>query len=126
MGKRKRESALKLKEQKKVTARLREIPTSPRKMRLVADMVRGLQVDKATYLLEHSPQYATIAMAKLLKSAVSNWEIKNVDKDITTLYIKEVFVDGGTMLKRLKPAPQGRGHRIRRRSNHITIVLDNK
>lgn len=126
MGKRKRESALKLKEQKKVTARLREIPTSPRKMRLVADMVRGLQVDKATYLLEHSPQYATIAMAKLLKSAVSNWEIKNVDKDIITLYIKEVFVDGGTMLKRLKPAPQGRGHRIRRRSNHITIVLDNK
>ncbi len=105
---------------------LKDCPSSPRKMRLVADMVRGMQAERAQQVLRFSTQHASIKLEKLLLSAVNNWEQKNEGADTSNLYIKEIFVDGGTMLKRLRPAPQGRGHRIRKRSNHVTIIIDNK
>lgn len=130
MGARKKIRAEKIKEQKSQVAfaKLRNCPTSPRKMRLVADMVRGMDVEKALYVLKYSPKEASNRMEKLLSSAVSNWEQKfetTFDVD-SGLYIKEVFVDSARILKRLRPAPQGRAHRIRKRSNHVTIVLDTK
>ncbi|MCB0487252.1 MAG: 50S ribosomal protein L22 [Cyclobacteriaceae bacterium] len=108
------------------TAYLKDVPTSPRKMRLVADMIRGQRVSKALSLLKYESKYPAARLEKLLLSAVSNWEIKNSDKKLeeADLFIKEIFVDGGRILKRLRPAPQGRAHRIRKRSNHVTLVVD--
>jgi large subunit ribosomal protein L22 len=105
---------------------LKNVPTSPRKMRLVADMIRGQKVSKALGLLKFQPNVASPVLHKLLLSAVANWEQTNEDAKLedAELYVKTVFVDGGRMLKRLRPAPQGRAHRIRKRSNHITIVID--
>ena len=107
-------------------ASLSDIPTSPRKMRLVANLIRGKKVFHALNILKFEPKSGATRLEKLLRSAIANWESKNSDLDIeeADLYIKEVFVDGGRMLKRLRPAPQGRGHRIRKRSNHVTMVID--
>ena len=127
MGKRKKLSAEAHKEARKdvYSAKLRNIPSSPRKMRLVADMVRGQEVFKALGLLHFSNKQAAADVEKLLKSAISNWEQKNGKKaEDGELYIKSIFVDCAPMLKRLRPAPQGRGYRIRKRSNHVTIYLD--
>ncbi len=107
---------------------LRNVPTSPRKMRLVVDLIRGQKVSKALAILKHQPQSAAPVLHKVLLSAVANWQQKNEDIKLedTDLYVKSAFVDGGKMLKRLRPAPQGRAHRIRKRSNHITIVIDDE
>lgn len=107
-------------------AKLRNVPTSPRKMRLLADLVRGQKVVNALNILKFDSKHNSIALEKLVLSAISNWEEKNSDASVedANLYIKEIFVDGGKMLKRLRPAPQGRAHRIRKRSNHVTIVVD--
>ena len=107
-------------------AKLRDVPTSPRKMRLIADLIRGQRVSRALGLLKYQPQAAAVTLQKVLLSAVANWQQKNENERIedADLYVKTIFVDGGPMLKRLRPAPQGRGHRIRKRSNHITIVID--
>ena len=127
MGKRKRESAILMKEaNKKLTfAKLNNCPTSPRKMRLVADQVRGESINQALAILKFSPKEASRKLEKLLLSAISNWQAKNEEKDLekADLFVKEIKVDSGKMLKRLRPAPQGRAHRIRKRSNHVTIVL---
>ncbi len=106
-------------------AKLNDCPTSPRKMRLVADLVRGLEVNKALGLLKFSKKEASERLGKLVLSAVDNWQAKNEDKRLEdeTLYIKEVYVDSARMLKRLQTAPQGRAHRIRKRSNHVTLVV---
>ncbi len=128
MGVRKQQRAELNKEAKrtKYYARLRNCPTSPRKMRLVADMIRNMRVNQAIDVLRNCPKEAARRLEKLLLSAISNWEQKNEDIRIeeTDLYIKEIFVDQARTLKRLRPAPQGRAHRIRKRSNHVTIVLD--
>lgn len=130
MGARKRIRAEKLKEAKKqeYVARLRNVPTSPRKMRLVADMVRGMEVNKALDVLKFSTKEASRRVEKLLLSVISNWKEKNEDVRLeeANLYIKEIYVDSGRILKRLRPAPQGRAHRIRKRSNHVTIKVDSK
>lgn len=107
-------------------AKWRNIPTSTRKMRLVADMVRGMKVIDALNVLRFESKVGGKKIEQLLKTAVANWENKYEDYDIdeADLYIKEIFVDGGRMLKRLRPAPQGRGHRIRKRSNHVTLIID--
>lgn len=127
MGNRKRQSAQALKEAKKTLAfaKLNNCPTSPRKMRLVADQVRGESIDKALAILKFSPKEASRRLEKLVLSAIANWQSKNESQDIekAALYISEIKVDGGSMLKRLRPAPQGRAHRIRKRSNHVTVVL---
>jgi large subunit ribosomal protein L22 len=127
MGVRKRESADARKEANKsiAFAKLNNCPTSPRKMRLVADMVRGLKVEQALNVLRFSSKEASRKLEKLLLSAINNWEQKNSDASLEDagLFVKEIRVDGGAMLKRLRPAPQGRAHRIRKRSNHVTIVL---
>ncbi|MBQ9219254.1 MAG: 50S ribosomal protein L22 [Muribaculaceae bacterium] len=127
MGKRKHEAAQAHKQARKdvCSAKLRNIPSSPRKMRLVADMVRGVEVFKALGLLHFSNKAAAADIEKLLKSAISNWEQKNETKaESGQLYIKTITVDCAPMLKRLRPAPQGRGYRIRKRSNHVTLFLD--
>lgn len=127
MGKRKRESAANYKEAKKSMyfARLNDVPTSPRKMRLVADMIRGVEVTKALGLLKYSTKEAAGRMEKLLRSAIANWEQKTEMKaEDGNLIVSEVYVDCGRTLKRLRPAPQGRGYRIRKRSNHVTIFVD--
>ena len=127
MGNRKRQSAETIKEAKKNTAfaKLNNCPTSPRKMRLVADQVRGEGVDKALAILKFSPKEASRRLEKLLLTAIANWQSKNEEADVENaeLFVKEIRVDGGRMLKRLRPAPQGRAHRIRKRSNHVTLVL---
>ena len=127
MGNRKRQSAHALKEAKKslAYAKLNNCPTSPRKMRLVADQVRGESIGKALAILKFSPKEASRRLEKLLISAISNWQTKNESEDIekSNLFVSEIRVDGGSMLKRLRPAPQGRAHRIRKRSNHVTVVL---
>ena len=106
-------------------AKLRNVPTSPRKMRLVVDMIRGVEVYKALGILKFSNKEAARRVEKLLRSAVANWEQKNERKaDAGELYVSTVFVDCAPMLKRLRPAPQGRGYRIRKRSNHVTIFVD--
>lgn len=109
-------------------AKLNDCPTSPRKMRLVVDMIRGERVEKALYILKYSNKEVSQRVEKLLLSAIKNWEAKNegVRPEESELYIKTVTVDCGRMLKRLRPAPQGRGYRIRKRSNHVTIVVDSK
>lgn len=129
MGKRKQISAEKRKEALKSVyfAKLNNVPTSPRKMRLVADMIRGMEVNRALGVLKYSTKEASGRMEKLLRSAIANWEQKTEQKaDSETLYISEVFVDSATMLKRLRTAPQGRGYRIRKRSNHVTLYVDTK
>ncbi|MEJ2161961.1 MAG: 50S ribosomal protein L22 [Robiginitalea sp.] len=127
MGVRKRQMAERLKEEKSqlVFAKLNNCPTSPRKMRLVADLVRGEDVEKALAILRFNTKEASQRLEKLLLSAIANWQAKNEEADIeeAKLFIKEIRVDGGRMLKRLRPAPQGRAHRIRKRSNHVTLVL---
>ena len=127
MGVRKREMAERIKEEKKqlAFAKLNNCPTSPRKMRLVADLVRGEKVERALHILRFNPKEASRRLEKLLLSAIANWQAKNEDASIedADLFIKEIRVDGGSMLKRLRPAPQGRAHRIRKRSNHVTIVV---
>ena len=127
MGKRKRKSAEVIKDSKKSAffAKLNNCPISPRKMRLVADQVRGESIDKALAILKFSPKEASKRLEKLLLSAIANWQSKNESEDIekAALFISEIRVDGGSMLKRLRPAPQGRAHRIRKRSNHVTMVL---
>jgi large subunit ribosomal protein L22 len=109
-------------------AKLKNHPTSPRKMRLLADEIRCLNVEKALALLEHHPQHSSTPLHKLLWSAVKNWEQKNEGKSAAdaSLIVKTVFVDGGRVLKRMRPAPQGRGYRVRKRSNHVTIIVDTK
>ncbi|WP_026461707.1 50S ribosomal protein L22 [Adhaeribacter aquaticus] len=109
-------------------AKLKNVPTSPRKMRLVAGLVRGQSVNKALGLLKFEANAGAEKIEKLLLSALSNWQQKNEDARIeeSNLYIKEIRVDEGKMLKRLRPAPQGRGHRIRKRSNHVTLVIDSR
>jgi len=127
MGLRKRQSAEKIKEAKKQVAfaKLNNCPTSTRKMRIVADSVRGKKVDMALTILKFSQKEASNRLEKLLMSAISNWQSKNEDADVeqANLFIKEIRVDSAGMLKRLRPAPQGRAHRIRKRSNHVTLIL---
>jgi len=128
MGARKRLKAEQLKEEKKsmAIAKLNNSPIAPRKMRLVADLVRGVEVNKALNILQHNAKEASHSLEKLLRSAIANWEQKNEDRSIEeeTLVVKSIEVSGGRMLKRIQPAPQGRAHRIRKRSNHVTIVID--
>jgi large subunit ribosomal protein L22 len=130
MGVRKKNMADQRKEAKKslAFAKLTNCPTSPRKMRLVVDLVRGLEVEKALQILKFSSKEASINVEKLLLSAIANWQAKNEDASIEEagLFVKEICVDSAGMLKRLRPAPQGRAHRIRKRSNHVTIVLGSK
>ena len=127
MGSRKKQMAEAIKAEKKQVAfaKLNNCPTSPRKMRLVADLVRGEQVEKALNILRFSQKEASRRLEKLLLSAIANWQAKNEDASMedAELFVKEIRVDGGSMLKRLRPAPQGRAHRIRKRSNHVTVVL---
>jgi large subunit ribosomal protein L22 len=128
MGARKRNTA----EQRKEAARtryqavLRNCPTSPRKMRLVTDLISGKEVNKALDILKYSQQEASRRLEKLLLSAIANWQTKNegVRVEESNLYVKTVHVDGGRVLKRLQTAPQGRAYRLRKRSNHVTLVLD--
>ncbi|BDD00074.1 50S ribosomal protein L22 [Persicobacter psychrovividus] len=110
----------------KAVARLRNCPTSPRKMRLVADMIRGQRVDTALNILKFDPRHSSNRLEKLLLSAIANWENANEGESLETanLVVSEIFVDSARMLKRLRPAPQGRAHRIRKRSNHVTLVVD--
>ena len=107
-------------------AKLRDYPTSPRKMRLLADEIRGMSVEKALALLEHHPQHSAKPLHKLLWSAVKNWEQKNDGQSAADnpLVVTTIFVDGASVLKRMRPAPQGRGYRVRKRSNHVTIAVD--
>ncbi|HNF28894.1 MAG TPA: 50S ribosomal protein L22 [Chitinophagaceae bacterium] len=109
-------------------AKLNNYPTGPRKMRLLADVIRGMEVEKALAILEFHPQHNAMPLAKLLKSAINNWEQKNNGESAANsgLVVKTVFVDGGRVLKRMRPAPQGRGYKIRKRSNHVTIIVDTK
>jgi len=127
MGARKRNSSEKIKEARKTQAiaKLNSCPTSPRKMRLVADLVRGKKVEEALAILKFNTKEASNRVEKLLVSAIANWQAKNETASIeeADLFVKEIRVDGGAMLKRLRPAPQGRAHRIRKRSNHVTLVL---
>ena len=130
MGARKRLAAEKRKEEKKQQyyAVLKNCPTSPRKMRLVADMIRGVEVNKALDILKYSSKEASGRVEKLLLSAIANWQAKNegVRIEESQLYVSKIMVDSGRILKRLRPAPQGRAHRIRKRSNHVTIFLNSK
>tara|TARA_B100001287_G_scaffold275331_1_gene282666 strand:+ start:3226 stop:3633 length:408 start_codon:yes stop_codon:yes gene_type:complete len=129
MGARKRIKAEELKKARKniAFAKLNNCPTSPRKMRLIADLIRGMEVEKALAQLKLNPKEASNRMEKLLLSALANWENKNDGRmDDSNLFISEVKVDGGRMLKRIQPAPQGRAHRIRKRSNHVTLVVESK
>lgn len=130
MGARKRNRAEAIKEARKnvAIAKLNNCPTSPRKMRLVADMIRGLEVEKALFLLKHSSKEASGRLEKLLLSALNNWEQKNEGERMeeAKLYVKEISVDSARMLKRIQPAPQGRAHRVRKRSNHVTVIVDAK
>ncbi|MGM9757149.1 MAG: 50S ribosomal protein L22 [Candidatus Cryptobacteroides sp.] len=132
MGKRKRLMAERLKEIKQQTAiaKANDVPSSPRKMRLVADTVRGVEVNRALDLLKFSKKAPSVDLEKLLRSAIANWEAKNQDKakelDNGNVYVKTIMVDEGRTLKRIRPCPQGRAGRIRKRSNHVTIILDVK
>lgn len=107
-------------------AKLNNYPTSPRKMRLLADLIRGLEVEKALSILQFNPKHPAMPMHKLLKSAINNWEQKNIDEKVedAELIVKTIMVDCGRVIKRMRPAPQGRGYRIRKRSNHVTIIVD--
>tara|TARA_B100000900_G_scaffold105780_1_gene87855 strand:+ start:448 stop:852 length:405 start_codon:yes stop_codon:yes gene_type:complete len=130
MGKRKHNMAEAIKESRKnvAFAKLNNCPTSPRKMRLVADLVRGVEVNKALQILKFNTKEASARLEKLLLSAVANWQIKNEDARMedSGLFVKEIQVDSARVLKRLRPAPQGRAHRIRKRSNHVKVVVGSK
>ena len=132
MGKRKREMAERLKEARKATAitKLNNVPTSPRKMRLVADTVRGEEVNHAMDLLKFSQKAPSARLEKMIRSAIANWEAKNPDQskelDNGNVYIKTIMVNEGRTIKRIRPMPQGRAGRIRKRSNHVTVILDVK
>ena len=132
MGKRKRLMAERLKETKKQTAiaKLNDAPTSPQKMRLVCDTIRGVEVNHALDLLHYSKREASVRLEKLLKSAIANWEAKNPEQakalEEGNEIVKTIMVDEGRTLKRIRPCPQGRAGRIRKRSNHVTIILDTK
>ena len=129
MGARKKISAEKRKEALKTMyfAKLQNVPTSPRKMRLVADMIRGMEVNRALGVLKFSSKEASARVEKLLRSAIANWEQKNERKaEDGELFVTKIYVDGGATLKRMRPAPQGRGYRIRKRSNHVTLFVDSK
>jgi large subunit ribosomal protein L22 len=107
-------------------AKLKNVPTSPRKMRLIADLIRGERVNKALNILKYEPKVGAPKLEKLLLSAISGWTAKHTDMKLeeADLYVKDIFVDGGRILKRLRPAPQGRAHRVRKRSNHVTLIVD--
>src|SRR5215467_7542118 len=107
-------------------AKLKNYPTSPRKMRLLADLIRGHKVERALAILEHNPKHPAVPLRKLVLSAINNWKQKNESGDETELVVKTVFVDGARTLKRMRPAPQGRGYRVRKRSNHVTLIVDVK
>jgi large subunit ribosomal protein L22 len=109
-------------------AKLNNYPTSPRKMRLLADLIRGMEVDKALGVLQFNPKHPAVPLYKLLKSAINNWEQKNADAKVEDagLIVKTIMVDGGRVIRRMRPAPQGRGYRIRKRSNHVTLIVDSK
>lgn len=130
MGVRKRNKAEEVKEAKKKMyfAKLNNCPTSPRKMRLIADLVRGVNVDRALHILKLSSKDASNKVHKLLLSAIANWQNKNegVRIEDSNLYIKEISVDSGRILKRIQPAPQGRAHRVKKRSNHVTLIIDSR
>ncbi len=129
MGARKRQSAEDLKKAKKkiAFAKLNNCPTSPRKMRLAAGLIRGIEVEKALHIMKHSPLEASARLHKLLLTAIANWQAKNegVRIEDAHLHVKEISVDGGRMLKRIQTAPQGRAFRVRKRSNHVTLIVDN-
>lgn len=127
MGARKRTKAEEIKESRKTLglAVLRDCPTSPRKMRTLADLVRGMDVLKALHILQHNPKHSSKSMEKLLRSAISNWISKNGGQSEQNLVVKTIMVDSARVLKRIRTAPQGRANRIRKRSNHVTIVVDN-
>jgi large subunit ribosomal protein L22 len=126
MGARKKISADARKEQRKnyFGATLNNNPTSPRKMRLLADLIRGQKVEKVLAELEHSPKHPAVPLRKLVLSAINNWKQKNEGGDESQLYVKTIMVDGARTLKRMRPAPQGRGYRVRKRSNHVTVIVD--
>src|SRR5580765_7561399 len=107
-------------------AKLNNYPTSPRKMRLLADLIRGMEVDKALGVLQFNPKHPAVPLYKLLKSAINNWEQKNTEAKVEDagLIVKTIMVDGGRVIKRMRPAPQGRGYRVRKRSNHVTLIVD--
>ena len=128
MGTRKKIAADARKEARKAYtgASLNNYPTSPRKMRLLADLIRGMKADKALAVLEHNPKHSSEPMRKLLMSAMANWKEKNEGGDENSLYVATVFVDGARTLKRMRPAPQGRGYRVRKRSNHVTLTVSDK
>ena len=129
MGARKHLSAEKRKEALKTQyfAKLNNVPSSPRKMRLVCDMIRGMEVNRALGVLKFSTKAASADVEKLLRSAIANWEQKNERKaEAGELFVTKIFVDGAATLKRMRPAPQGRGYRIRKRSNHVTLVVGSK
>lgn len=105
-------------------AKLRNYPTSPRKMRLLADLIRGKKVDKVLAILEHNSKHPAVPLRKLVLSAINNWKQKNENGDVHELTVKTIMVDGGRTLKRMRPAPQGRGYRVRKRSNHVTVIVD--
>jgi large subunit ribosomal protein L22 len=107
-------------------AKLRNYPTSPRKMRLLADLIRGHKVERVLAILEHNPKHPAVPLRKLVLSAINNWKQKNESGDESELVVKTVFVDGARTLKRMRPAPQGRGYRVRKRSNHVTLIVDVK
>ena len=107
-------------------AKLRNYPTSPRKMRLLADLIRGMKVEKALAILEHNSKHPAVPMRKLVLSAINNWKQKNEGGDEHELVVKTIMVDGARTLKRMRPAPQGRGYRVRKRSNHVTVIVDTK
>jgi large subunit ribosomal protein L22 len=130
MGARKHNTAEKSKEAKKKLyfAKLNNCPSSPRKMRLVAELIKGKNVELALNILQHTPNYASEKLFKLVKSAIANWQQKNegVRMEDSHLFISQVMVDEGRMLKRVQPAPQGRAHRIRKRSNHVTVIIESR
>ncbi|MCE2847721.1 MAG: 50S ribosomal protein L22 [bacterium] len=107
-------------------AKLRNHPTSPRKMRLLADHIRGMKVEQAVAILDHHPQHSATPLRKLVMSAVSNWKQKNEGGNVEALVVKTIFVDGARSIKRMLPAPQGRAYRMRKRSNHVTVIVDVK
>jgi large subunit ribosomal protein L22 len=108
------------------TAKLKNYPTSPRKMRLLADLIRGHRVERVLAILEHNPKHPAVPLRKLVLSAINNWKQKNEGGDESELIVKTIYVDGARTLKRMRPAPQGRGYRVRKRSNHVTLVVDIK
>ena len=107
-------------------AKLKNYPTSPRKMRLLADLIRGRKVENALAILEHNPKHPAVPLRKLVLSAINNWKQKNEGGDENELVVKTIMVDGARTLKRMRPAPQGRGYRVRKRSNHVTLIVDIK